>query len=82
MDYVSDSVMQYGKEIEVLGANRPCDTWSTTNPTYHEQGSNQDRHGVKPATNRLSNDIKYAVFILLFSLSAILFNNSADSTEL
>jgi hypothetical protein len=34
----------------------PSATWSTTNPTWPDPGSNPGRRGGKPATNRLSYD--------------------------
>jgi hypothetical protein len=49
-------------ETEVRGENLPSAILSTTNPTWPDRGSNMDRRGGKPETNRLS----YGVAIYLF----------------
>jgi hypothetical protein len=41
-------------EAEVLGESLPQFLLSTTYPTWVDLGSNTDRSGGKPATNRLS----------------------------
>jgi hypothetical protein len=41
-------------ETEVLGANLPSATLSTTNPIWLDPVSNPGRRGGKSATNRLS----------------------------
>jgi hypothetical protein len=41
-------------EAEVLGENLPSATLSTIKQTWSDLGSNPDRRGGKPATNRLS----------------------------
>jgi hypothetical protein len=45
---------EFAGEIEVLGENLPSATFSTTNLTWTDMGSNPGRRGGKPATNRLS----------------------------
>jgi hypothetical protein len=45
----------------------PSATLSTTNPTWHDLGSNPGRRGGKPATNHLSYGTAY-IIILLFIL--------------
>jgi hypothetical protein len=42
------------KDTKVLEENLPSATLSTTNPTRSEPGSNQVRHGRKPATSYLN----------------------------
>jgi hypothetical protein len=44
-------------KTEVLGGKKTCPsvTFSTTNPTWTEPGSNPGFRGERPATNRLSH---------------------------
>jgi hypothetical protein len=52
---------ELGGETEVLGENLPNVTLSTTNPTWPDLGSNPDRRGGKPVTNRLGYGTKKIV---------------------
>jgi hypothetical protein len=42
------------EKTKYLGKTCPNATLSTINPTWPDMGSNPDRRGEKPATNRLS----------------------------
>jgi hypothetical protein len=46
-------------ETEVLGKNLPYASWSTTNPTWPDLGSNPGRRSGKPAINRRSYGTAY-----------------------
>jgi hypothetical protein len=45
---------ELARETEVLGWNLPSATLSTTNPIWHDLGSNPTRRGGNPVTTRLS----------------------------
>jgi hypothetical protein len=50
-------------ETKVLGESLPNTILSTTNPTWPDPGSNPDRRGEKPETNRLSYGAAHYYFM-------------------
>jgi hypothetical protein len=44
-----------GENGSTRGKTYPCATFSTTNPTWTDPGSNPGLRGERPATNRLSH---------------------------